>query len=241
MAFTIATDLPVWKNRYVFHLGDVVKKLRVQRDWTLEELAEQSAVNKGTLSGIERGEGNPRRDTLERIASALGTTVGALYAASLGDKKNVIVDKHSAASDADLLDEDVTSYKRDDIPVIQEGEASPNGLAWDAGDPLAAEVERMSRPYDFREQGAYAVVLRGDSMEPILKRGMRLIVSVTKPISDGDVAYVQLKNNERLVKIATRVTDGWLLTSANPAHAPRQVNIDEIEHIHKVAWVRFLK
>lgn len=145
------------------------------------------------------------------------------------------------ARDADPIDDDVSNYIRNDIPIIQEGEASPNGLTWDAGDPKTSEVERLSRPYDFREKGAYAVVLRGDSMEPILKRGMRLIMSVTQPVADGDIAYVQMKNRERLVKIATRVTDGWLLTSANPAHPPRQVHVSEIEHIHKVAWVRFLK
>jgi phage repressor protein C with HTH and peptisase S24 domain len=78
-------------------------------------------------------------------------------------------------------------------------------------------------------------------MQPILKRGMRLIVSVIQPVGDGDLAYVQLKSGERLAKIATRQTDGWLLTSANPAYPPRAVRIDEIQHIHKVAYVRFLK
>ena len=100
---------------------------------------------------------NTTKAVLEKVAKALGTTVGALYVASLGDMRNVIVDQHSAVSDADVLDDDVTNYKRNDIPIIQEGEASPNGLTWDAGDPRTSEVERMSRPYDFREKGAYAV------------------------------------------------------------------------------------
>lgn len=173
------------------------------------------------------------RDQLARL--------GVKRASELGNVRAEPPDVDEPGSEAVPVDEDVTNYKRADIPIIQEGDASPIGMIWDAGDPRNSEAEHTSRPYDFRESGAYAVVLRGDSMEPILKRGMRLIMSVVQPVSDGDVAYVQLRNGERLVKIATRVTDGWLLTSANPAHPPRQVHVDEVEHIHKVAYVRFLK
>lgn len=174
------------------------------------------------------------RDQLAR----LGVRRGADLATAQPEQ---VIDANGLRHEAVPIDEDVTNYKRADVPIIQEGEASPVGMIWDAGDPRTTEVEYTSRPYDFRESGAYAVVLRGDSMEPILKRGMRLIMSAVQPVGDGDVAYVQLRNGERLVKIATRVTDGWLLTSANPAHPPRQVHVDEVEHIHKVAYVRFLK
>ena len=41
--------------------------------------------------------------------------------------------------------------------------------------------------------------------------------------------------------ILTKQSEGWLLTSANPAYAPRAVKNDEVEHIHRVAYVRLLK
>lgn len=239
--FSIDTGLSVRHTTLVFHIGDVVRKLRLEQKWTLDDLVERSGVSRGTLSLLEQGKANTTKAVLEKVAGALNITVSAMYMGMLGGQKAPTGDRYSAISDADPLDEDVSDYKRADIPVIQEGEASPNGLIWDAGDPRTSEVEHMSRPYDFRETGAYAVVLRGDSMEPILKRGMRLIMSVKQPVSDGDVAYVQMKSGERLIKIANRMTDAWMLTSANAAHAPRVVHVDEIEHIHKVAWVRFLK
>jgi len=218
----------------VFHIGDVIKKLRLQRNWTLEELASAAKVNKGTLS-VQRGEGNPRGDTLQRTAKALGTTVEDMYAMLAGRATH-------RELDAEALDHDVSDYQREDIPVIQEGEASPNGLVWDAEAKSVRDVEEFtSRPYDFREKGAYAVILRGDSMEPLLKRGMRLVVSQSQPVGDGDLVYVQLRSGERMTKIATRQSGGWLLASANPAYPPRFVSTDEIAHIHRVAWVRFLK
>lgn len=53
-----------------FHRGDVIRKLRRQRGWSLVDLAAESGVDKGTISKIERG-GNCRPATLERLASAL--------------------------------------------------------------------------------------------------------------------------------------------------------------------------
>jgi transcriptional regulator with XRE-family HTH domain len=58
----------------VFHVGDVIRKLRRERKWKVETLAKEAGVAKMTVSSIERGASNYRRDTLDRIAKALGTT-----------------------------------------------------------------------------------------------------------------------------------------------------------------------
>lgn len=61
----------------MFHVGDVVRKLRQQRGWTLHVLAKKAGVNKMTLSAIENG-GNYQRDTLQRIVTPLGISLGRL-------------------------------------------------------------------------------------------------------------------------------------------------------------------
>lgn len=230
---TLDTDLSICKTPAVFHVGDVIRKLRNSRGWSQTELGEKAALNKDTINRIESGE-KPRQDSIERIAAALGVELHELYAARSGRGE-------VESREGEVVADRVGDYRRGDIAVIQEGEASPEGLAWDAETPPAREVERTSRPYDFRDPGAYAVVLRGDSMEPLLKRGMRLIVSPNIPVGDGDLAYAQLKSGERLVKIARKQNGGWLLSSANPAYEPRYVSGDQVEHIHRVAYVRFLK
>lgn len=60
-----------------FHVGDVIRKLRQERRWTLTTLAQRAGVNKMTLSAIENGK-NHQRDTMQRIAAALGISVGRL-------------------------------------------------------------------------------------------------------------------------------------------------------------------
>lgn len=219
-------------------IGYHVRLRREKLGWSQAQLGAKAGVSKNTVTRLEK-ERSVHTESITKINTALqsgehekGLQIGNLRKFDI---------RPEDFGDVDTLEDDVTDYKRNDIPVIQEGEASPSGFTWDAESQSATEFERMSRPYDFRETGAYAIVLRGDSMEPLLKRGMRLIISVTKPIGDGDLAYVQLKSGERLAKIATRMQDGWLLSSANPAHGPRTVRNDEIEHIHKVAYVRFLK
>jgi transcriptional regulator with XRE-family HTH domain len=52
--------------------------LRVERGWSLRELAARADVSKALLSRIERGEGNPSIETLFRISVALGCSMSEL-------------------------------------------------------------------------------------------------------------------------------------------------------------------
>ncbi len=140
---------------------------------------------------------------------------------------------------AEPVNENVSEYTRFDIPVIGEGEASPNGMFWDGeGRPIAAAEEWMSRPGDIRKKSAYAIIVRGDSMEPMLKRGYLIILSQVRPVQDGDIVYAQLKTGERLVKVAHRQRGGFVLESCNQAYSPRFVATDELLAIHKCVHVR---
>ncbi|MGE3519252.1 MAG: S24 family peptidase [Vicinamibacterales bacterium] len=217
--------------------------MRLRRErlgWSQEQLGAAAGVSKNTVTSIEKERGY-HMSSLTQVLTALdnaerdaGLQVGDVPMFRAGSRQ-------PPSLEADPIDLDVSQYEPEDIPVIQEGDASPNGFVYD-GDPIQTnQAPRTSRPYDYREKGAYAVVLRGDSMEPTLKRGMRLIVSQIQKVLDGDLVYVQLKSGERLAKIATRQADGWLLVSANPAYGPRFVKFDEVAHIHKVAYVRLLK
>jgi transcriptional regulator with XRE-family HTH domain len=55
-----------------------VTELRRQRGMTQEALASKADINRVTLARLERAEHPPNLDTLERIARALGVTVGDL-------------------------------------------------------------------------------------------------------------------------------------------------------------------
>jgi phage repressor protein C with HTH and peptisase S24 domain len=214
------------------HVGNVIRKLRNERAWTLEELAANAGVNKATISQLERGQANPRGDTLDKLAQAFGKVPADLYAATTS----------LSASAPDVEDEmlDMTGVSRSDIPIVAEGEANPRrSLFRDHTGPLMSDVgNRVSRPYDLRDPRAYGVRVRGDSMMPAYRPGMVLVVSPNTPVASGDEVYLQLRSGEWLLKVARSVPRGWLLESINPAYEPRFVKKREIRAMHPVVWAR---
>ena len=60
-------------------LGSNLKRIRGERNWTLEDLAEASGVSTGMLSQVERGGSNPSFKTLYRLANALGVPLGYFF------------------------------------------------------------------------------------------------------------------------------------------------------------------
>jgi transcriptional regulator with XRE-family HTH domain len=59
-------------------IGERVRQHRAARGWTLDELADRSAVSRRMLISIEHGEGNPSIATLLRISDALGVGLPVL-------------------------------------------------------------------------------------------------------------------------------------------------------------------
>lgn len=60
------------------NLGKRVKKLRADRGWSLEELANASGVSRSMLSEVEREKANPTLTVTFRIARAFGLTLQEL-------------------------------------------------------------------------------------------------------------------------------------------------------------------
>lgn len=73
------------------HIGDNIKRLRLERKLTLKELADRIGdVHFGTLSNIEKGTHNPSYEMMIKIADALGVTLEYLTRKSV---KAIIEDK----------------------------------------------------------------------------------------------------------------------------------------------------
>lgn len=63
-------------------IGTRIRKLRHQRDWTQEELADQVGINKRNISRYESGHAEPRKSTLRKIADVLGASYEELMGIS---------------------------------------------------------------------------------------------------------------------------------------------------------------
>lgn len=57
-----------------------IRDLRKERDWTIDQLADLTALSRGYLSQLETGKRQPSVETLETLAQALKVAVPDLYA-----------------------------------------------------------------------------------------------------------------------------------------------------------------
>ena len=59
-------------------VGLAVQRLRQEKGWSQEELADRAELHRTYISGVERGIRNPTVTVLAKIARALGATIGQL-------------------------------------------------------------------------------------------------------------------------------------------------------------------
>lgn len=66
--------------------GQRVRELRRARNWSQEELAANSGLDRSYVGGVERGSRNPSLVNIVRIAKALDVPVGSLFTSSREDE-----------------------------------------------------------------------------------------------------------------------------------------------------------
>jgi transcriptional regulator with XRE-family HTH domain len=67
-------------------VGGRVRAERERRGWSLDQLAQRSRVSRSMIYGIERGQKAPTVLTLDRIATALGTSIARLVETERDDR-----------------------------------------------------------------------------------------------------------------------------------------------------------
>jgi transcriptional regulator with XRE-family HTH domain len=139
--------------------GSNVRRLMRDRGIEPEELRIALGVKQGTLSDWMRDRrGLPEGPTLLKFAKALRASVEELidgvdpdYAEML--KAESVIEGLALANDVDAERVDVSGFVINDLPVVAEGEASPQGnLFWDDEGKLQSEVEdRITRPHEVKD------------------------------------------------------------------------------------------
>ena len=70
------------------NLGERVRELRKQRNWTLEQAANQAGLARSTLSKIENGQMSPTYDALKKLALGLEISVPQLFTPPINNQIN---------------------------------------------------------------------------------------------------------------------------------------------------------
>jgi transcriptional regulator with XRE-family HTH domain len=67
------------------HIAQRLKNLRLERDWSLDDLARRSGVSRATLSRLENSAISPTTGMLSRLCAAYGLTMSRLMHMAEGD------------------------------------------------------------------------------------------------------------------------------------------------------------
>lgn len=125
-----------------------------------------------------------------------------------------------------------------DVPIIGFAIATPDedGYFSDMGFPPGAGEAYL--PWPTKDPAAYALRVRGDSMQPRIRPGEMIVVEPSATVNPGDDVVVKTRNGRKMVKqLLLRRGSEVTLGSINQTHKQTTISIEEIESIHFVAGI----
>jgi len=128
------------------------------------------------------------------------------------------------------------AYATQRIPVIGFAQAGEQGFFDDAGYPTGTGWDEIVFP-DVGDPNAYALIVSGDSMQPLYREGDRIIVSPTATLRRGDRVVVKTREGEVMAKELVRRTAQWIeLRSMNPEYENPKLSTMDVEWIARILW-----
>jgi transcriptional regulator with XRE-family HTH domain len=95
-------------------IGGRIRTERLERGWSLTDLAERSGVSRAMINKVERGESSPTASLLGRLSGAFGLTLSTLLARAEGVRGGRLV----RAADQPRWQDPATGYFRRQIAPI---------------------------------------------------------------------------------------------------------------------------
>ena len=121
-------------------------------------------------------------------------------------------------------------------PLLGFAKAGNDGYFDDAGFPVGDGWEEVRFPGPGTEN-VYALEITGDSMEPVYRKGDRIVVAPGVSVRKGDRVVARTKDGEVLAKIVGRQTERMVeLISLNPNYKPRELARSELAWMARILW-----
>lgn len=122
-------------------------------------------------------------------------------------------------------------------PLLGFAEAGSEGYFDDAGFPTGQGWDEVRFP-GLETDNVYALEITGDSMEPVYRRGDRIIVAPGAAVRRGDRVVVRTRDGEVLAKLLGRQTERTIeLISLNAVYGPRELARADLAWIARILWV----
>lgn len=209
-------------------IGERLRNIRESKGLTIDQLSEKCGLTSGHIGRIERDDSrNPRYETIEKLADALGVNAA-----------EIMYPKDSAGHVRPKATFDAPNYIPRDVPVIGLTKAGRGGFYDDQGFPVGEGFRKVHRPIDVKDPNAYALMVEGDSMSPMLEKGWIVYVCPNHCYENGDLVVVALNNDEVMIKKLRKKDDMLVLQSINPSYEPLVLVPEGFRFIHKVCLIK---
>lgn len=195
-------------------LSELLVQYRLAHDLSQRQFAVRCGVSNGYISMLERNlnpsTGDPvvpSLPTLKKIASGMGMTLDALFAAV--DDMPISLDADSVSLPSNILP----------FPTLRK---VPRIGRIACGDPITAEqnIEDYDAVPDY-VKADFTLVCRGDSMTGArIYDGDVVCIRQQAEVHSGDIAAVLVDGDEATLKRVRFQDDGVVLWPENPAYAP---------------------
>lgn len=185
------------------NLGERIKKTRLSRGLTLNELAERIGKTEATIQRYESGNiKNLKNDTIEELANALNVSPAHLMG---WDVRTEVIE----------FPKDIFTTHLTKLPLF--GSIGAGALAVVDG-VTQNDVEFLAMPRQFLGRysdctNLFAMVVNGESMNKVIKHGS---IVVAKPIEidqykSGDIVIFSYNNEYSLKRFAPDELEGFVL------------------------------
>ena len=209
-------------------LAKTMRAILARQGRSGEEVAQAAGLGRSAVNDILSGRSKrPRYDTLLRIAKVLNVPVEQLT----GEARPAPIPANLPADPDSPLAVPAPTPGARDLPVLGEARGGENGFFLTNGDVLAY----AERPPALRNvRHAYALVMRGTSMEPRYFEGELLCIHPLRPVHRDNFVHIELHDGRSYVKQFLRRDDEWLwVRQLNPEATVQFRNMD-IKHCRRI-------
>lgn len=228
--------------------GVCLRSLYEKKGYTPASFA-QKILNKSLqyLLGVEKGRDKPFQEELtEKIISKLKLTeeeAGTLRDLALKYRNpQAWKIKHAPEIPGKIrLRPAEVIGEGERIPIISYVSAGETAVAYgDSGYPVGQGMDYIARPEGIKDPHAYGLIIRGNSMAPVLPNGTLVVAVTNVQAKQGDVVICrERKEGKVYIKLLKRLDDVVVLESTNPqAHDPLIFKTEDVLILHKVLWVK---
>ncbi|EMF0045817.1 helix-turn-helix domain-containing protein [Enterococcus hirae] len=218
-------------------LGKRIRSLREQKNWTQTELSQELGMKTyTTVSKWENDENFPKGKDLKKLAELFNVSSDYLLGLAVESKQDDIstiynqLDQKRQAKVYNFADRQLREQNKKVVPLVGQTAANPTELTY--GDETYDETVETNVP----KSADYALVVKGDSMEPIFADGSIVFYKQQDDVENGEIAVVEIDGNGVTLKKVYFNYDNEtvILRSLNDKYEDRVLHPDEVRIIGKV-------